>query len=376
MANPRIFQLAPPQLGEDEKRAVSHVIDSGWITQGDRVAAFEAQFAGHHGTDSAVAVSSCTAALHLALAALGIGPGDEVLVPTLTFVATSNAVLYAGARPVFVDVEDARTPHISLADAAAKCTERTRAAIVMHYGGYPVDMPAWRRFADEHEIGLIEDAAHSPGIADGGKYSDMAAFSVFGNKNMTTAEGGMLISRDSDLTQALRLMRSHGMTSGTLDRDRGHAYSYDVVMLGYNYRMDELRAALGIEQLRRLPEWNENRRRATITYREQLESLLPQVTIPFETVEPSACHIMPIVLPDDADRGHVMETLRDHGIQSSIHYPVVHGFSYYRQLLGEQRLPASEAFSDRELTLPLHASLSDDDIRTIVRALKTALAGA
>jgi dTDP-4-amino-4,6-dideoxygalactose transaminase len=232
--------LGNPVLGEEEKQALSEVIDSGWLTMGERVAAFEKAFADLHGVGNAVAVNSCTAGLHLCLTALGIGPGDEVLVPSVTFVATVNAVVYAGAAPVFVDIINRELPHISIADAEARCTLKTRAVIVMHYGGYLVDLAAWRRFADAHDLLLIEDAAHAPGIAEVGRWGDAAAFSFFTNKNMTTAEGGMVVARDPVVAQRIRQMRGHGMTKSTLERHRGHAYSYDVTMLGYNYRLDEL----------------------------------------------------------------------------------------------------------------------------------------
>ena len=174
-----MISLSTPILGEEEKRALCEVIDSGWLTMGDRVAAFEKAFAKLHGVDDAVAVNSCTAALHLSLKALGIGPGDEVLVPSLTFVATVNAVLYVGATPVFVDIEAIDIPHISIDDAKAKLTSKTKAVIVMHYGGYLVDLKAWRAFADDNGLLLIEDAAHAPAVGAVGRFSDAATFSFF-----------------------------------------------------------------------------------------------------------------------------------------------------------------------------------------------------
>ena len=189
-----MISLSTPILGEEEKRALCEVIDSGWLTMGDRVAAFEKAFADLHGVDDAVAVNSCTAALHLSLKALGIGPSDEVLVPSLTFVATANAVLYVGATPVFVDIDAIDIPHISIDDAKSKLTGRTKAVIVMHYGGYLVDLKAWRAFADDNDLLLIEDAAHAPAVGAVGRFSDAASFSFFSNKNMSTAEGGMVLA--------------------------------------------------------------------------------------------------------------------------------------------------------------------------------------
>ena len=205
MSDKRPIALASPVLGEDEKRALSRTIDSGWLTMGDNVAAFERAFAELHGAEHAAAVSSCTAGLHLCLIALDIGPGDEVLVPSLTFVATVNAVLYVGATPVFVDIESGVLPHLSFSDARAKCTERTKAAIIMHYGGYLMDLPEWCAFCDAHELKLIEDAAHAPGVGGVGRYCDASVFSFFSNKNMSTAEGGMVLARDPSVLERVRL---------------------------------------------------------------------------------------------------------------------------------------------------------------------------
>src|SRR5690348_8040845 len=188
--------VSEPVLGMEEKAALAAVIESGWITMGDRVREFEQAFALLHEAEDAIAVSSCTAALHLILHALGVGPGDEVLVPSLTFVATANSVLYAGATPVFVDIEALDVPHPSFADAAAKCSARTKAVVVMHYAGYLADREAWLEFAQSRGLFLIEDSAHAAGTDGDGTLADVAVFSFYGNKNMTTAEGGMVLARD------------------------------------------------------------------------------------------------------------------------------------------------------------------------------------
>jgi dTDP-4-amino-4,6-dideoxygalactose transaminase len=368
-----MITLAEPVLGNEEKEALCAVIDNGWLTMGDRVASFERSFAHLHSANDAVAVSSCTAALHLCLKALGIGRGDQVLVPSLTFVATVNAVLYVNAEPVFVDIVDVCTPHISLHDAEAKCTPRTKAVIVMHYGGYLVDLHSWRAFADKKRLFLIEDAAHAPAVGEVGRLSDASAFSFFSNKNMSTAEGGMVIAKDSDVLERIRRMRGHAMTTNTLDRDRGHAYSYDVNMLGYNYRMDELRASMGLVQLVRLPEWNRKRRELTELYRESISSLVPEIDIPFTHDHVTAAHLMPVLLPPGANRENIMVQLREAGIQSSIHYPPVHQFSYYREKFPEVTLSKTEEFCERELSLPLHPMLTEDDIMCVVESIKTAL---
>jgi dTDP-4-amino-4,6-dideoxygalactose transaminase len=210
------ISLSIPILGEEEKAALWEVIESGWLSMGAKVQEFEKAFAILHGQKSAVALSSCTAALHAILRAFNIGPGDEVLVPAVTFVATVNAVLYVGATPIFLDIEDLELPLLSLDEAAAKCSPRTKAVIIMHYGGYAVGLERWRNFCDARGIRLIEDAAHAPGISGIGQLSDASAFSFFANKNMSTAEGGMVLSPDKDTLSVIRCLRGHGLTSDTL----------------------------------------------------------------------------------------------------------------------------------------------------------------
>jgi dTDP-4-amino-4,6-dideoxygalactose transaminase len=367
-----MISLSDPNLGQEEKQALSDVIDSNWLTMGEKVKKFEKKFAKMHGSEGAVAVNSCTAGLHLSLLALGIGPGDEVLVPSLTFVATVNAIVYTGAKPVFVDIESINIPHISVEDAEAKYTSKTKAVIVMHYGGYLVDLPKWRSFADNYGLKLIEDAAHAPGIKGVGKLGDAAVFSFFSNKNMTTGEGGMILSDSSATLQNMRLLRAHGMTTNTLDRFRGHAFSYDVTTLGYNYRLDELRAALGIVQLAHLSTWNKNRKRLTDYYRKLIAEYLPKVSIPFNENQLTSAHLLPVLLPENVNKENVMEKLRQEGIQSSIHYPPVHTFSYYRNRFSETSLMNTNEFFKREVTLPLHPSLKKMDVRKIIQSLRKA----
>ncbi len=367
------ISLSIPIVGEEEKAALCEVIESGWLSMGAKVETFENSFAALHGHKNAVAVNSCTAALHLILQAFDIGPGDEVLVPAVTFVATTNAVLYVGATPVFLDIEKLGRPHLSLDEAETKCSPKTKAVIVMHYGGYAVDMSLWREFCDARGILLIEDAAHAPGISGVGALSDASAFSFFSNKNMSTAEGGMVLSPQEEVLSAIRRMRGHGMTTDTLARHRGHAYSYDVTMLGFNYRMDELRAAVGLVQLKQLPSWNRRRNMLTQDYRRVLASEVPSISVPFSDEHPTAAHLMPILLPEKCLREKVMNHLRSSGIQCSIHYPPVHKFSYYRQLFPNILLPKTEEFCSRELSLPLHPALVEADVDRVVTHLRAAI---
>lgn len=366
--------VSEPNLGSREADALADVISDNWVTMGARVRAFERAFADMHQVADAVAVNSCTAGLHLALEALGIGPGDEVLVPSLSFVATANSVLYAGARPVFVDIESLDRPHLSLADAADKCTLRTRAVIVMHYAGYLADGSAWRDFAGSRGLFLIEDSAHAVGRDRVGLFGDAAVFSFYGNKNMTTAEGGMIVAPDPGVLARTRQARGHGMTSGTIDRLHSRSPTYDVTMLGYNYRMDEMSAALGCVQLQCLESWNAKREALTRAYRRELARHCPEVTAPFAAQWVSAHHIMPILLPEGADRQLAAERLRDAGVQTSFHYPPTHMLSFYRWRFPDIQLPNTESFAARELTLPLHPKMEESQTEMVARALAVALA--
>jgi dTDP-4-amino-4,6-dideoxygalactose transaminase len=368
-----MLNVAEPVVGEEEKSALSQVIDEGWITMGSRVRSFEREFARVHGASDAVAVSSCTAALHLILEALGIGPGDEVLVPSLTFVATANCVLYVGASPVFVDIESLSCPLMSIADAEAKCTSRTKAVILVHFAGNLAERTVWRDFAARRGLLLIEDAAHAIGIDGVGQYGDAAAFSFYGNKNMTTAEGGMVPAPDPDVLKRVRMMRGHGMTSATFQRHRTGRPHYDVTMLGYNYRMDDLRAAVGLVQLEHLPIWNARRRTIAGEYEEALERALSGIVAPTLGNVRTAHHIMPVLLPAAADRDHVIAALRDAAIQTTVHYPPVHQLSFYRRHHPRVSLPVTEEFCRRELTLPLHPRMADGDATNVVAALAGAL---
>jgi dTDP-4-amino-4,6-dideoxygalactose transaminase len=368
-----VLLVSKPILGMEEKAALSEVVDSGWITMGERVREFELAFARLHKAEDSLAVSSCTAALHLILHALEIGPGDEVLVPSMTFVATANCILYVGATPVFVDIESDHVPLISIEDAEAKCTSRTRAVILMHYAGYLADRGAWQAFARRRGLFLIEDAAHAPGRVEVGTYGVAAAFSFYGNKNLTTAEGGAVIASDRTLLETMRQMRGHGMTSGTYQRLTSRNPNYDVTMLGFNYRMDELRAAVGLVQLRKLTDWNDTRGRLTELYRRLIAERCPSVSIPFGEPRISTYHIMPVLLPEAAIRSTVIDQLRQRGIQTTIHYPPVHRLSFFRTKCPNTDLPCTEDFAHRELTLPLHPDLQPEAVETVVMRLAAAV---
>lgn len=369
-----LLLVSEPSLGADEAAALSNVIASNWITMGDRVASFERSFAEVHGVDDAVAVNSCTAGLHLALVALGIGSGDEVIVPSLSFVATANCVVYTGARVVFADIELLDQPLMSLSDAEAKLSTRTRAIILMHYAGAVANAEAWRSFARQHKLLLIEDSAHAVGGDRGPIFGDLAVFSFYGNKNMTTGEGGMILGQDKAALERARRARAHGMTTTTAERLHTRAASYDVPTLGYNYRMSELNAALGLVQLSKLEAWNAQRRNIAQTYGQALGNRPSGLGMPLLQHAPSAHHLFPVVLPPHANRGAIMTGLYENGIQTTIHYPPIHQLTWFKEHYPEVSLPMTEAFCARQLTLPLHPKMTKADAEYVATLLGNLLA--
>ena len=360
-----------------EREAAINVIESKWLTMGGVTQQFEAAFAQMVGARHAIAVSSATAGLHLAVRAIGSGPGDEILLPSLTFVATSNAVLYQGAQPVFCDITGEQDFSLSPDAIEAAITPETKAIIVMHYGGYLCEMPAILEIAARNNLAVIEDAAHAPGTSLEGKFAgvwgDIGVFSFFSNKNLAIGEGGMITTQDDDLAEKLRLMRSHGMTSLSWDRHKGHAHSYDVVDLGYNYRIDEIRSAIGLAQLAKLEANNQRRREIVALYQAQLGEI-DGLSIPYRDHPGiSAAHLFPIVLDNSIDRAVFIDSMKEKGVQTSIHYPPIHTFSYYRQTFGDLELPLTEAIGAREVTLPLFPTMTDEQIGWVVQAVLEAL---
>lgn len=371
--------LANIEIGEDEIEAVENVLRSRWLSMGGVTQEFERAFAQFLGMKHAFATANATAALHLAHAALGLTSGDQVIVPSLTFVATSNSIIYTGATPVFADINSPNDLNISAADVERRITPHTKGITVMHYGGYPCDIDEILAVARRHQLWLVEDAAHAPGALyknrKAGTFGDVACFSFFANKNIATGEGGMLVTDRDDLAEKVRLMRSHGMTTLTWDRHHGHAYTYDVVAPGYNYRIDEMRSALGLVQLTRLEDSNRRRQAIVDSYRETLRRI-PGLSVPFAGWPyVSSNYIFPILLDDSTRRSRFIEALRSEGIQTSIHYPPIHLFTYYREQYGYApgSLPVTEDVGAREVTLPLYPAMSERDVETVAAAVRRAL---
>jgi dTDP-4-amino-4,6-dideoxygalactose transaminase len=374
-------QLSVLNFDQRETEAAAATVAGGWLTMGEKVGAFEAAFGKMLGMTEphCTAVSSCTAALHMAMLALDIGPGDEVIMPALTFVADANVIRMTGARPVLADCASLDDWNMSAATIAARITPRTKAVMILHYAGYPCDMAPIVALCRERGLPLVEDVAHAPGASIAGQacgtFGEISCFSFFSNKNLAVGEGGMVVARDEVLHSRLRGLRSHGMTSLTLDRHQGRTISYDVTAPGLNYRMDEIRAAIGLVQLEKLAAGNARRGELTARYRSRLAG--SPATIPF-AAQPagarSAFHILPVLLPEGADRLRVIERLKGDGVQSSIHYPAFWGFAAYRDLFSAADAPVAASIHERELTLPLHPRMSDADVDYAADSLKRALA--
>jgi dTDP-4-amino-4,6-dideoxygalactose transaminase len=373
--------LTETTLDEQEVEAATRVLRSKWLTMGAEVAAFEREFAAAIGTRHAVAVSNGTTALEIAYRAAGVGPGDEVLIPAVTFIACFNAARQVGARPVLVDVTSEQDWTISVLDLAAKITDRTRLVVPMAHAGYPPDMEGILRWSLKRGLKVIEDACHGPMAEIAGTrvgaFGLAGTWSFFGNKNMTTGEGGMITTNDDDVAAFARLARSHGISRPTWDRAAGHAFDYDVEMVGTNARLDEVRAAIGRVQLGKLTTANAGRAAAAADLRARLQEI-PGLVIPYAKHRGmSAHHLFCVLLPEGTDRRAVMTGMREQGIQTSIHYPPLHQFSstarWFAEHGGAEHLPIAERIGPRILTLPLAPSQTAETNQRISEALATLL---
>lgn len=362
-----------------ESKAVQDVLDSQWLTMGERTIAFEQQFGQmlNHPDVQCTFVSNCTAALYMAVLALGLKEGDEVIIPSLTFVADLNATIMAGAKPILADCTSFDDWNIS-AETIGRCiTPRTKAVMVVHFAGYPCDMDPIIELCQKHKLFLIEDVAHAPGASYNGRVcgtmGDIGCFSFFSNKNLSMGEGGMLSTRNPELHQDLRHIRSHGMSSLTLDRHKGRTISYDVIRTGLNFRSDEIHAALGLAQLAKLEKSNKLRASITDYYRLKLNAL-EGIEVPFTNAQNTvpSYHILPILPGKGFDRLNLINTLKEAGIQSSIHYPSFHQFSAFKSL-NLTPTPIADEISERELTLPLYPGLSFEGVDLVVDTIHSTL---
>ncbi len=385
MSDPWKFTLSEPDLIQSDSDAVEACIRSQWLSMGPKTQEFEAQFAEMTGAKHAIAVSNGTAALHLALAAVGVGQSsdDEVIQPTINFVAAANMTCALGADPVFADCLSLVDPTINPQEIRTKITKNTKAVVVMHFGGYACRMDEIRAICDEHNLPLIEDACHAPcqtysGKLDGylGTIGEIGCFSFFSNKNMTTAEGGMVTTDDDEHAEKIRKMRSHGMTTLSWDRHFGRPSTYDVIMHGFNYRIDDLRSSLGLSQLSRLLENNEKRRMRAEDYADAVSDLATnEIQFIFgDRPKDGTGHVAGVIVPT-AKRDIARLKLAELRIQTSLHYPPIHLFSAFSEFSSVE-LPIAEEFSKSMITLPMHANLPAGAPAEIVQSLQSVLKAA
>jgi dTDP-4-amino-4,6-dideoxygalactose transaminase len=405
-ANAWRVPLTDLAMPEQDVQAVLDCLRSGWLTMGPRTQAFEEALASYVGSPHTVAVSSGTAALHLACLAAGIGPGDEVIVPALTFVASAAAARYVGAEPVFCDIRGAGDGgsgtssgsgsgsgsgsaegnggaydlNIDVADAARRITPRTRAIVAVHFGGYSADVLALRKLCDERGLILIEDCAQAIGARvddtghQVGTVGELGTFSFFSKKQLCVGEGGMVATADEELAARVRLLRSHALSSSTWDRHRGHDPAYDVVDIGFNYRLDEPRAALGLSRLRRLDADIARRRELVHAYRERLADM-PGLELAWDAraVERSSHFFFPILLRDREARDDLRARLKAVGVQTTW-YPALHTFTEYRGATPADGLPRATEAADRHCALPLSATMDERALEIVVEEVRAALA--
>lgn len=372
--------LTQLEITEHEVEAVLDCLRSGWLTMGPRTGEFEQRFAGYAGSPFAIAVSSGTAALHLSCVAAGLGPGDEAIVSGMTFVSTPATVRMTGAKPVLCEIAGTHDFNLDVDEVERLITPRTKAIIAVHCFGYPAPIERLRELCDERGLILIEDAAQAVGAhvgADGGRagtVGDLGCFSFFSKNQLPVGEGGMITTRHEDLGAKVRSLRSHAMTSVTWDRHRGHSDNYDVLDVGFNYRMDEPRAALAIARLDSLEEQIKARRELARQYRRQLAGVEGIELVWDDAAVERASHFaFPVVLRDAASRDAFRTRLRDRGVQTTA-YPAIHRFTDYADDHGDVSVPRLEAVADRHCVLPMSAHLSSRDVEIVVESVREAAA--
>jgi len=371
-------QLFKLNYDEKESKAVKDVVESGWLTMGEKTKEFESQFSNMLGKDvKSTAVSNGTAALHMALLGLDIKEGDEVIIPALTFVADINVVKIVGATPILADCGSYDDWNITAESIEKVITPKTKALILVHFAGFPCQMDEIMTLCKENNIAIIEDCAHAPGAKyknqSCGTFGKYGCFSFFTNKNLSVGEGGMITTCDNDLAQQSQYFRSHGMTALTLDRHKGRAITYDVAQFGLNYRIDEMRSSLGLVQLAKLENANNQRKILVERYVKNLKDI-QNISIPFldlANIEP-VYHIFPILLNKGLNRIEIITKLKEDGIQSSIHYPAFQDFTAFKDI-GLNSAPIAEDISTRELTLPLYPTMTLEEVNLVCDSLKKAL---
>jgi len=366
-----------PWITREDRKAVLDALESRWLAGGPRAVEFENLFADYMGVKHAVSVNSCTAALHLAMRALNIGPRDEVIVPVFTFAATANAPLFCGARPVFADIDE-KTFNISPIDIVNKITNKTKVIIVVHYAGQSCDMKEITEIADDHKLQVVEDCAHSLGAEYAkrktGSLGIMGCFSFYPTKIITTFEGGMITTNDDNLAYKIRLLRGHGMTKAALDREKETEWYYDVTDLGYNYRLNEVQAALGISQLKRIKDINARRIKAAHYYTEKIKKIDGIIQPTEEKDRMHVYHLYVVRVMKDRfgiNRDELFEKLSKKGVGLSVHYTPLHLLTFYKETLKYRigEFPVAERLYKEVLSLPLFPAITKDQIDYVIGGL-------
>ncbi|MEO5360519.1 MAG: DegT/DnrJ/EryC1/StrS family aminotransferase [Nitrospirota bacterium] len=361
--------LARPVVGPDEIAAVTEVLNSGMWTTGPKVAEFEREFSAYlnaEGGVHTVALNSCTSGLYLSLLALGIGAGDEVIVPTWTFAATAHVVEWTGAKPVLCDIEE-DSLNIDVQKAERLITENTKAIIPVHIAGYPCDMDAVARLAEQYDIFVIEDAAHAVGTKYYGQkignLSDITAFSFYATKNLAMGEGGLVASKDEQLIEKIRKLSYFGINKEAFKRyEKRGTWFYDIEALGYKCNLDSMHAAVGLVQLRKLDAMNDRRRAIAAAYKKGLSSRLTFTKDSDEHFH--TYHLFPVLIPSSMNRDTLITELRDRNIGTSVHFRPLHLHSHYR--LAAEKFPVAERLFPRVLSLPMFPSMTDEDIEYVI----------
>lgn len=382
--NDEFLPFALPEIGEEEIAEVCNALRSGWVTTGPKTQQFEKDFADYLESGiEAIAVNSATAGLHLALEAIGIQPGDEVITTTLTFTATSEVIRYLGAHPVFVDI-DPVTLNIDVEAIRCAITPKTRAIMPVHYAGLACDMDAIINLAREHKLKVVEDAAHAfpthyKGRLVGTLDTDVTVFSFYANKTMTTGEGGMVVTRDAEIAKRVKIMRIHGISRDAFDRfvSKTPAWFYEVVAPGFKYNLTDIASALGIHQLRKIDRFLERRQQLAKRYFEELADL--PLILPADAIDGGvhAWHLYVVRLRKDArlGRDELIQKLSDHGIGTSVHYIPLHRQPYWRDTyhLQPEQFPKADAAYQAMLSLPLYTKMTNEDQTRVIRVLRELL---
>jgi dTDP-4-amino-4,6-dideoxygalactose transaminase len=365
-----------PDIDEQDKQGVMDVLSSQWLTGGNKTIEFEEKFASYVGTKYVISVNSCTAALHLIMIGLHIGIGDEVIVPTLTFAATANAPVFCGAKPVFADI-DVNTLNISPESIVEKITPKTKAIIVVHLAGNPCDMDAIRKIAKDYKLYLVEDCAHSLGATyrhiQTGNMSNAGAFSFYPTKPMTTGEGGIVVTNDEELYKEMKLMRSHFMTKEAFERSEFGNWRYDVAGLGYNYRMSEISASLGITQLDKLNWMNDKRDWIVRYYNRELK--VKGIIKPYRiknTTSSDHLYIIRVTKEFGMNRDALIKKLAERGIECSVHYTPLHLMSFYQKEYGYKYgdYTVAENVYNEILSLPIYSKMNINQAEYVVNSIK------